>query len=415
MSSKLRAQPSRKGKKAWRKNVDVSEVEQGLEDVREEKILVGTTLDKLDSDKLFAVDDSASSHVPKAFAKPLKADQILAERSAIPALMTRKRAREDEAAAERKKGNVQGVSYKDLARLLRKAGRVADGKSSIANLERDSHIVGDIYDAWGEDQEPSAQLKVRMAQEPEKKGVPNKKDIYAHAKEIGLDKTLSYVRKEKPPVTLSHPPIAFKESRRAVDLPKEGISYNPSLDSWQAILKEEHVKLEKQEKERKREEERQERIRQLGELLEERERLGLDEVDSDAEDEEETQKPVTIKREDEDNTIKKESQPATTSSTTDAPSSPSSSSTKVIDLSKPSRTTRKHKLGKYKVAERPITLKLADELTDSLRLLKPEGNLAKDRFISMQERGVIEARVQVFKGRKYKKNLTEKWSYKDIK
>lgn len=31
-------QPSRKGKKAWRKNVDVSEVQKGLEDVREEVI-----------------------------------------------------------------------------------------------------------------------------------------------------------------------------------------------------------------------------------------------------------------------------------------------------------------------------------------------------------------------------------------
>ena len=31
-------QPSRKGKKAWRKNVDVSEIEAGLELVREEVI-----------------------------------------------------------------------------------------------------------------------------------------------------------------------------------------------------------------------------------------------------------------------------------------------------------------------------------------------------------------------------------------
>lgn len=30
------SQPSRKGKKAWRKNVDVSDVQQGLERAREE-------------------------------------------------------------------------------------------------------------------------------------------------------------------------------------------------------------------------------------------------------------------------------------------------------------------------------------------------------------------------------------------
>lgn len=31
-------QPSRKGKKAWRKNVDVSDIQEGLEEVREEVI-----------------------------------------------------------------------------------------------------------------------------------------------------------------------------------------------------------------------------------------------------------------------------------------------------------------------------------------------------------------------------------------
>lgn len=32
------SQPSRKGKKAWRKNVDVTEVQKGLEDLNEEII-----------------------------------------------------------------------------------------------------------------------------------------------------------------------------------------------------------------------------------------------------------------------------------------------------------------------------------------------------------------------------------------
>ena len=34
-------QPSRKGKKAWRKNVDVTEVQEGLEEVREQVIKHG--------------------------------------------------------------------------------------------------------------------------------------------------------------------------------------------------------------------------------------------------------------------------------------------------------------------------------------------------------------------------------------
>lgn len=34
-------QPSRKGKKAWRKNVDITQVQTGLEDVRDEIIQIG--------------------------------------------------------------------------------------------------------------------------------------------------------------------------------------------------------------------------------------------------------------------------------------------------------------------------------------------------------------------------------------
>lgn len=47
-------QPSRKGKKAWRKNVDIEEVENGIDEVREEIIrgyeILSITM--LDSSKL---------------------------------------------------------------------------------------------------------------------------------------------------------------------------------------------------------------------------------------------------------------------------------------------------------------------------------------------------------------------------
>ncbi|THU76303.1 Nop53-domain-containing protein [Dendrothele bispora CBS 962.96] len=35
------SQPSRKGKKAWRKNVDIQDVEKGLEEMREEERVFG--------------------------------------------------------------------------------------------------------------------------------------------------------------------------------------------------------------------------------------------------------------------------------------------------------------------------------------------------------------------------------------
>ncbi|KAK9488522.1 ribosome biogenesis protein Nop53/GLTSCR2 [Lipomyces starkeyi] len=397
------SQPSRKGRKAWRKNVDVSDIQEGLEKVREEKILVGTTLNSLSSDQLFSVDTTASNAaLKKVGKKPLKVDEILAQKSAIPALISRKRGIEVEAAALKKKGKVQGVTYKELGRLLRVAGRTADGKTSLANLEANSPIIKDIYDAWADGSEDA---KIEDKVEKQEAHTKKSKDLLANAKEIRLFETTSYAKMQNPPSTITRPPIAFKESRKAVDVPIEGKSYNPSLESWQELLAGENAALEKAEKERLREAEQKERIQRLGQLLEERERLGLDEVDSD--EEFNVSAPVSTVE------VKKEEE---LESAIGAPSVPSTEHDKTtIDLTKPKKNVRKHKLGKYRAMERPIEVKLSDELTDSLRLIKPEGNLAKDRFISFQERGIIESRVQVMPGRKYKKKVTEKWSYKDIK
>ncbi|KAK9448819.1 ribosome biogenesis protein Nop53/GLTSCR2 [Limtongia smithiae] len=408
------AQPSRKNKRAWRKNVDITQVEEGLEQLRKEKILFGAPLDAVNPERLFAVDTTASAAGVAKVGKRLKVDEILAQRSAIPALESRKRAQEDEdvRAAAWKKGKVQGISYKELGRLLRVAGRGdSDARSSLAGLESNGHIVKELYDVWDGPADNSAKTvsrsdKVRStAVMKTPTDAPSKRSLTQNADAIRLAQTSSFAVAQKPPPTLSLPRISFRENAAAVPVPKEGISYNPTVESWQAVLKVEHKKLHKLDKERKREEERQERIEQLGELLDERARLGLDEVQSDEEEE--------VKDEEKDTTqIKIEATESTAipndvQQVIEVGDEPKSNNSK--------SSVRKHRLGKYRVAERPLEVKLSDELTDSLRLLKPEGNLSKDRFISLQERGIIESRVQVMKGRKYKKKLTEKWSYKDIK
>ncbi|KAK9240750.1 hypothetical protein V1525DRAFT_394870 [Lipomyces kononenkoae] len=399
------SQSSRKGRRAWRKNVDISDIQEGLDKVREETIIHGTTLNSISSDQLFAVDTTVSkSALKKVGKKPLKVDEILAPSSAIPALVSRKRRIEDEAAALKKKYKVQGVTYKELGRLLPVAGRTADAKSSLANLETDSRIIKHMYDVWAEDGSVDAKTEDNDAKPPESRTKKNK-DLLANAKEIRLFETTSHAKMQNRPSTITRPPIAFKESTKAVNEPIEGQSYNPSLESWQELLGQENAALEKVEKARLREEEHKERIERLQELLDERERLGLDEVDSDEEVE---ASPAVSTVE-----VKKEE---SLESATGAPPVPSTELDKtIIDLTRAKSKVRKHKLGKYAIMERPVAVKLSDELTDSLRLVKPEGNPAKDRFISLQERGIIESRVQVMPGRKYKKKVTEKWSYKDIK
>ena len=67
-----------------------------------------------------------------------------------------------------------------------------------------------------------------------------------------------------------------------------------------------------------------------------------------------------------------------------------------------------------RLPQKDLELVLPDELQDSLRLLKPEGNLLKDRFRSVMVRGKVETRKPVFQSKKPKRTLTEKWTYKDF-
>lgn len=66
------------------------------------------------------------------------------------------------------------------------------------------------------------------------------------------------------------------------------------------------------------------------------------------------------------------------------------------------------------VPDAPLEVVLADELQDSLRALRPEGNLLKDRYRNMLLNGKLETR-RTMQHKKPKREVTEKWSYKDWK
>src|SRR5690606_12129410 len=75
---------------------------------------------------------------------------------------------------------------------------------------------------------------------------------------------------------------------------------------------------------------------------------------------------------------------------------------------------RRKQIGKFKLPERDLELVLPDELQDSLRLLRPEGNLLKDRYRSMLVRGKVEARRHLPFRKQANRKVTEKWTYKDF-
>jgi len=79
--------------------------------------------------------------------------------------------------------------------------------------------------------------------------------------------------------------------------------------------------------------------------------------------------------------------------------------------SRKEKAVRQKKLKELPTA--PLEIQLSDELAESLRLLKPEGNLFRDRYRSMVARGIVEGRFAPnTRGRKYPLKYVEKYDYK---
>lgn len=87
------------------------------------------------------------------------------------------------------------------------------------------------------------------------------------------------------------------------------------------------------------------------------------------------------------------------------------------ELRRAQRLAEAHKprrLGRLKYQTPDIDVQLSSELSDSLRTLKPEGNILRDRFKSFQRRNMIEPRERAKFKRKYKVKLVEKRAFREI-
>ncbi|CBF79491.1 ribosome biogenesis protein NOP53 [Aspergillus nidulans FGSC A4] len=415
-------QPSRKGKKAWRKNVDVSEVQEGLRLLKDEEIKGGVLAEK-PSEELFVIDKKGSSEIRDAYRKqhkkPLKSDEILAQRSAINAVDTRKRANskvtDGVIEPKTKKHKSDWVSRKEWQRLKQVA---KDGNP----LGRSSE--SGFFDPWADEADPTPYD----------------------------DPQFDYLEKPKQkvaPVTLKQAPISLAANGKAVPSvrkPTAGTSYNPTFEDWDELLQEQGQKAVEEEKKRL-EEERKER---------ERQRLIAEAKDDDGEAksddesawegfESEYEKPEWLnkkrperKTKAQRNKIKrrkeaerqakweaqqkkKEEQLAQYKAIAERVKQQElerqENDSDADDSSEEGDDTklRRKPLGKLKAPEKPTEVVLPDELQDSLRRLKPEGNLLDDRFRTLIVQGKLEARKPVTQPRKAKKEVTEKWKYKDFK
>jgi len=284
------------------------------------------------------------------------------------------------------------------------------------------------------------------------------------------DPRFTYLEKAKPvraPRTLKEAPISLLQGAKAIPAvtkPKAGLSYNPTFHEYDRLLTEEGDKEVKAEKKRIREaKEEEERLARIEAAQNERDDIQTEDesawegIESEYETAEWLKKrrperktpaernkvkrrKVAERQMKHDAEMKRGAQQAERikviaqemkeqefESAVAVVRSEESSDEEIDD-----RVLRRRKLGKApyvsmaldtsdgntnfqnRIPERPLELVLPDELQDSLRLLKPEGNLLNDRFRSIMVRGKMETRKPIQQGKRTKRTYTEKWTYKDF-
>ncbi|TDZ14749.1 Ribosome biogenesis protein NOP53 [Colletotrichum orbiculare MAFF 240422] len=426
-------QPSRKGKKAWRKNVDVTELQDGLDELNKQIIQGGVTVEKASAD-LFTLDTVGTTKTRTKPKKTLKSEEIIAARSSVPALEPRKKRQGDktnDGLLTVKRQRTDWVSHKELAHLR----KVADGKHESSITVQDA-----TYDLWA---------------------APAPND----APEPKPDNFIPPVVKAKPPKTLKEKPISLTASGKqlpAVIKPTGGYSYNPTFDDYADRLEDEGVKAVAAEKARLAAEEA-ERIRleavarSAAEAEAAEARAQLSEWDEDSawegfesgveDDDKPSLKRPERKTQAQRNRIKRrkeaereakhqlamkkraaqeehikqiaaeiaEREAAKNALALAKEVGEGSDADDDLDDVVDEGPLRRRQLGKFKLPEKDLELVLPDELQDSLRRLKPEGNLLKDRYRSMVVRGKVEARRHIPFKKQARTKLTEKWQYKDFK
>ncbi|KAB5523981.1 ribosome biogenesis protein Nop53/GLTSCR2 [Coniochaeta sp. 2T2.1] len=427
-------QPSRKGKKAWRKNVDVTEVQKGLEE-RVEQIIQGGIVSEKASEDLFAIDVAGDKEIAKRLPKKLKtlrADEIISQRSAVPAVSLRKRPGEGLGVTDgvlpekRQRTGGKYVTQKELARIR----KVADGVH-----ENTVHIEEATYDPWSVAAPTSTKIAPAVSND---------------------DFSIRAPAKPQPPPTLHKKPIPLTANGKApaaVPKPKGGYSYNPAFSDYEQRLQEESDKAVETEMKRLAalEADRlraEAAARSAAEAEAAEARADMSEWDEDSaweglESGGEELLSVKAKRPErktqaQRNKIKRRKEEERRKAAEERQRKKDEQAKRIEELADEvvelerareleklemsdddsdvdDNELRRKQLGKFRLPEKDLELVLPDELQDSLRLLKPEGNLLKDRYRSLLVRGKLEARRNIPFRKKANKKVTEKWTYKDFR
>lgn len=416
-------QPSRKGKRSWRKNIDLSATEAALEDIREQERTVGAPAHKRKDAELFVEDRSGQETQLARQARgkrKLKSQEILAQRSAVPAIPHRQRSTfQLDTKTRGGKAAASGLSEKVKRRLRILASRPHEGEQGLSEMGSAGKIQSDAvlaekHDLWG-------------AEAPQPAN-----DWVAPAMVTGIHK----------PRSMQHEPHAPAKVAPAVTKPHPGTSYNPDFDSHEALIQKAFDKAKTQEM-------TEEEVKRLTEKFKDVSRpknmdsyMGMvidqpDESAADAEDDENDDNDLPLapklpgrktsaQRRREARAKEQQRQAMQRRKERQLRAMMSELPTHLKKMKKVQQTRaemiqqrreRKRqrleeegiagfKVGKHKVPEQRMDVQTGEELSESLRQLKPEGNLFWDRFQSLQARGLAEARKPVLPTRRRLKTKT---------
>lgn len=354
----------------------------------------------------------------------MKVDEILSKRSVIPGVDSRKRSssRVTDGILEpgQKRQKKDWISKKDVQRLKESI----QGGSQLST-ERIADNNSPTFDLWAApiQPEPISQPATDYLEKPKPKVAP------------------STLQEAPVPMTASGKPV------RAIRKPNAGSSYNPSFNDWDDLLTQKGEKEIAAEKKRMQqaaaEAEKAARIAATAAAVEEAAARTDDESAWEGfESGYESSEALKKKRPDrktqaQRNKIKRRreaerqarheekmgdrrKQAAELEAATKLVSAKPGTETLVEEDQEHSSDSgddsvlRRRRLGTIPIPEKSLEVVLPDELQESLRRLKPEGNLLNDRFRNLLVNGKLEARKPVTQPRKARRSYTEKWTYKDF-
>ncbi|XP_062242381.1 ribosome biogenesis protein NOP53 [Platichthys flesus] len=428
-----RKRVNRNKKKNWNKYSDINDVESFLNDVRHQERTTGGLLSEKSDESLFFLDigepKKAEQKVPETVwgktrrgkpARPLRIDLILQHDSLVQPpkdvlAHQQPNAKKLRRIAQKSEHLVaKGVLPRRLKRLQRRKP-VIEGPKKVVT-EANNYPERGYYDIW--EQETKVSGDPWYLQQTGKKRV-------------------------KRPDKLNEKPSLLP----AVEVIAAGGSYNPDFFSHQALLQEAHeVEVKKKKADDKLERQLavnkedtatldtvlQEEVEGLVEEDEEEEMAPIEEDDDDAvvgaiasgekktEKQRKKEKAEKIKDQlrlaDRREIDQKQQlfQLRSIKASVKEQEQNTEEKQKIRKANQEAEKSQPRRLGRLKFQPQDMEVQLSDELAGSLRQLKPEGSVAKDRFKSLQKRNLIEPRERAKFKRRLKLKYTEKRAFKAI-